>query len=60
MRLRDDAMKTKIVSYTPQTLPPLTNANRAKLKALAARPGSESDTSDCPGFHKGLCLCFGL
>jgi uncharacterized protein (DUF4415 family) len=45
---RDDAMKTKIVSYTPQTLPPLTKADRTKLKALAARPDSEIDTSDIP------------
>jgi hypothetical protein len=41
-------MKTKIVSYTPQTLPRLTKADRAKLKALAARPDSEIDTSDIP------------
>jgi uncharacterized protein (DUF4415 family) len=41
-------MKTKIVSYTPQTLPPLTKADRAKLKALAARPDREIDTSDIP------------
>jgi uncharacterized protein (DUF4415 family) len=41
-------MKTKIVSYTPKTLPPLTKADRVKLKALAARPDSESDTSDIP------------
>src|ERR1700678_1605939 len=45
---RDDAMKTKTVSYTPQTLPPLTKGDRAKLKALAARPDSEIDTSDIP------------
>ena len=41
-------MKTKIVSYTPKTLPPLTKADRARLKALAARPDSEIDTSDIP------------
>src|ERR1039457_7692458 len=41
-------MKTKMVSYTPETLPPLTRADRAKLKALAARPDSEIDTSDIP------------
>jgi uncharacterized protein (DUF4415 family) len=41
-------MKTKIVRYTPETLPPLTKADRAKLKALAARPDSEIDTSDIP------------
>jgi uncharacterized protein (DUF4415 family) len=41
-------MKTKIVSYTPETLPPLTKGDRAKLRALAARPDSEIDTSDIP------------
>lgn len=41
-------MKTKTVSYTLDTLPPLTEARRANLKALAARPDSEIDTSDIP------------
>ena len=41
-------MKTKMVSHTPETLPPLTKAERAKLKALAARPDSEIDTGDIP------------
>jgi len=41
-------MKTKMVSYTLETLPPLTEARRAKLRALAARPGSEIDLSDAP------------
>jgi uncharacterized protein (DUF4415 family) len=41
-------MKTKIVSYTPETLPELTEAQIANLKALAARPDSEIDTSDIP------------
>jgi uncharacterized protein (DUF4415 family) len=41
-------MKTKMVSYTPETLPRLTKADRAKLKALAGRPDSEIDTSDIP------------
>src|SRR5579863_5297870 len=41
-------MKTKMVSYTPETLPKLTKADRAKLKVLAARPDSEIDTSDIP------------
>src|ERR1700730_18434389 len=45
---RDNAMKTKIVSYTPETLPPLTKADRARLKALAARPDNKIDTSDIP------------
>jgi len=30
------------------TLPPLTDAQRAHLKTLAARPDSEIDTSDIP------------
>jgi hypothetical protein len=41
-------MKTKMVSYTPERLLPLTKADRAKLRALAARPDSEMDTSDIP------------
>jgi hypothetical protein len=41
-------MKTKTVSYAPETLPRLKKADRAKLKALAARPDSEIDTSDIP------------
>jgi uncharacterized protein (DUF4415 family) len=41
-------MSTKIVSYTLETLPPLTAARRAKLRALAARPDSEIDFSDIP------------
>jgi uncharacterized protein (DUF4415 family) len=41
-------MKTKIVSYTLETLPPLTEAQIANLKALAARPDSEIDLSDAP------------
>ncbi|HWW15963.1 MAG TPA: hypothetical protein VN310_14980 [Candidatus Dormibacteraeota bacterium] len=41
-------MKTKIVSYAPETLPLLTKADRAKLKALAVRPDSEINTSDIP------------
>jgi len=41
-------MKTKMVSYTLETLPPLTEAQRANLRALAARPDSEIDTSDIP------------
>jgi uncharacterized protein (DUF4415 family) len=41
-------MKTKMVSYTTETLPKLTKADRAKLKALEARPDSAIDTSDIP------------
>lgn len=42
------AVKTKMVSYTLEKLPALTKAQRARLKALAARPDSEIDTSDIP------------
>ena len=41
-------MKKKIVSYTLETLPPLTEAQIANLKRLADRPDSEIDFSDIP------------
>lgn len=41
-------MKTKTVSYTLDSMPPLTATQRANLKDLAARPDSEIDTSDIP------------
>ena len=41
-------MKTKMVSYTLETLPPLTEAQIANLKRLAEMPDSEIDTSDIP------------
>jgi uncharacterized protein (DUF4415 family) len=45
-------MKQKMARYTLDTLPPLTDAQRANLKALSARPASEPenriDTSDIP------------
>ncbi|WP_204520211.1 BrnA antitoxin family protein [Silvibacterium dinghuense] len=37
-----------MVSYTLETLPPLTQAQETSLKALAARPESEIDLSDIP------------
>jgi uncharacterized protein (DUF4415 family) len=37
-----------MVSYTLETLPPLTEADRANLRALAQRPDSEIDFSDIP------------
>ncbi|MGD0293029.1 MAG: BrnA antitoxin family protein [Terracidiphilus sp.] len=37
-----------MVSYTLETLPPLTKADRAQLRALAGRPDSEIDLSDAP------------
>ena len=39
-------MRTKTVSYTLDTLPPLTEAQEVHLKALALRPESEIDYSD--------------
>lgn len=41
-------MGSTMVRYTRETLPPRTDADRARLKALAARPDSEIDTSDIP------------
>jgi uncharacterized protein (DUF4415 family) len=41
-------MKKKMVRYTLETLPPLTDIQRAHLRSLAARPDSEIDTSDIP------------
>ena len=41
-------MKTKMVRYTLETLPPLSDAQRTHLKALAERPANEIDTSDIP------------
>jgi uncharacterized protein (DUF4415 family) len=41
-------MKSKIVSYTLETLPPLTEEDIAHLKALSERPDSEIDLSDIP------------
>lgn len=41
-------MKTKMVSHTLETLPPLTETQKASLRKLAARPDSEIDTSDIP------------
>jgi uncharacterized protein (DUF4415 family) len=41
-------MKRKMVSYTLETLPSLTEAQRAELRALGTRPDSEIDFSDIP------------
>ncbi len=41
-------MKKRMVRYTLETLPQLTAAQRANLKALSERPDSEIDTSDIP------------
>ena len=41
-------MKTKMVSYTLDTLPSLTKSEKAQMKTLAGQPDSEIDTSDIP------------
>ena len=41
-------MKKRVVSYTLETLPRLTDRQRADLNTLAVRPDSEIDTSDIP------------
>jgi uncharacterized protein (DUF4415 family) len=41
-------MKTKMVSYTLDTLPPLTDAQRAELSVLAKLPDDEINFSDIP------------
>ncbi|MDD2704026.1 MAG: BrnA antitoxin family protein [Acidocella sp.] len=41
-------MKTKMVSFTPETLPPLTKAQRDNLARLATLPDDQIDTSDIP------------
>lgn len=38
----------KIVNFTAQTLPALTEEQRAKLEALMERPDNEIDYSDIP------------
>jgi hypothetical protein len=42
-------LKEKIVRYTWETLPPLTEEDLARMRELANRPDSEIDTSDIPG-----------
>ena len=41
-------MKPKMTSCTLNILPPLTEAQEANLKALAARPESDIDYTDIP------------
>jgi hypothetical protein len=41
-------MKTKMVSHTPETPPPLTDAQREHLAQLAVLPDETIDTSDIP------------
>ena len=41
-------MKAKTVSYSIDTLPPLTDTQRQQLEALAALPDDKIDVSDIP------------
>ncbi len=41
-------MKSNIVRYTRETLPPTTEERRKQLRALVDRPDSEIDLSDIP------------
>ena len=41
-------MNTKTVSHTPESLPPLTDAEREHLAQLAARPDETINTRDIP------------
>ena len=41
-------MSTKTVSYTLDTLPPLTEKQRQHLDALASRPDDQTDLADMP------------
>lgn len=41
-------MKKKVVSYSLETLPPLSDGQKAKLRALGKRPEREIDLSDAP------------
>jgi len=41
-------MKKKMVSYTLETLPPISEERWTEMKALASRPDHEIDTSDIP------------
>jgi uncharacterized protein (DUF4415 family) len=45
---KGDTMKEKIVRYRLDTLPPLSEAQKANLERLAALPDNEIDTSDIP------------
>lgn len=46
-------MKTKSVSYTLETLPPLTERQRLHLEALAAAPDDGIDCGDIPELTDG-------
>ncbi len=46
-------MSTEMVSYTQETLPPPSGAERDRLKALAELPDDQIDTSDIPEWTAG-------
>ena len=46
--MKGNIMSVKMVRYKPGELPPRTDADRARLAALAAQPDSEIDLSDMP------------
>ena len=46
-------MKTKTIHYTLETLPPLTNAQKSRLRTLAAVPEEGIDTSEVPEMTDG-------
>ena len=41
-------MANRMVRYTSESLPPITEEEREQLKELSTRPDSEIDTSDIP------------
>ncbi len=41
-------MKSRMVSYTRETLPPITDEELQRLRELAALPDDQIDTSDIP------------
>ncbi len=45
-------MKKQMVTYTLETLPPISDERWEEMKKLAARPDSEIDTSDIPELTK--------
>ena len=45
---KGDFMKSKMVSYTLETLPPISQERLEEMKKMANRPDSEIDTSDIP------------
>ena len=46
--MKGNIMSVKMIGHKANGLPPRTDADRARLAALAARPDSEIDLSDIP------------